>query len=881
MLVAAGLLCATAWPENGGATHAPAYLDTSLPIDARVDDLVRRMTLEEKVSQMQNDAVAIPRLGIPAYNWWNEGLHGVARSGYATVFPQAIGLAATWDTALIHKVAETISTEARAKYNEAIAAGNHSIYYGLTFWSPNINIDRDPRWGRGQETYGEDPFLTGQIGSAFVRGLQGSDPRYVKVDATAKHFAVHSGPESERHQFDARISAHDLNDTYLPAFRELVVNAHVASVMCAYNAVDGSPACSSSMLLGRKLREDWHFDGYVVSDCAAITDVAVGHKAAPDLEHAAAQSVKAGTDLSCGREYASLLAAVRDGLISEPEIDTAVKRLFRARFRLGMFDPAPQVPFAGIPAAKNDSPRHASLALEAARASVVLLKNGGVLPLRPNMRSIAVVGPNADSLAALEGNYNAVPSHPVTPLEALQQRYPKGVRYAQGATYAEGAPVPVPETLLRVASDPHSAWGLIGEYFNGSGFSGSAQLRRIDRHINFDWNGAAPAPGVSAKSFSVRWTGTITPPAAGTLTFGFTMAHCSSCDDSETMRIWLDGKLVSEFVHAATPGRRSTTPSFKLKFADAKPHPIRIEYVHDAPLFGAGISFNWWPPAETLVKQAVAVAKASEVVLAFVGLSPDLEGEEMPVQVEGFDGGDRTRIELPRTQQQLLAALEKTGKPVVLVVMSGSAVALGRAAEKASSVLEAWYPGEAAGEAIADVLFGDYNPSGRLPVTFYASTDQLPPFDDYSMGRRTYRYFSGEPLYPFGYGLSYTSFQYSSGKLSTTNLEAGKPLGATFTVKNTGDRDGEEVAELYLIPEGSIGAARRTLVGFEKVVLPRGASKTVQIVLDPRPLSYVSAAGARAIRAGEYQLFIGGSQPQGDGGIRLRFRITGSVAESQ
>jgi len=881
VLVATALVCAPAWSEDGGRTHTPPYLDTKLPTDARVDDLVGRMTLEEKVSQMQNDAVAIPRLGIPAYNWWNEGLHGVARSGYATVFPQAIGLAATWDTALIHKVAETISTEARAKYNEAIAAGNHSIYYGLTFWSPNINIDRDPRWGRGQETYGEDPFLTGQIGSAFVRGLQGSDDRYLKVDATAKHFAVHSGPESERHQFDARISAHDLNDTYLPAFRELVVNAHVASVMCAYNAVDGSPACASSALLGRTLRNNWKFNGYVVSDCAAITDVAVGHKAAPDLEHAAAQSVKTGTDLSCGREYASLVNAVHDGLISEPEIDAAVKRLFAARFHLGMFDPAAQVPFAQILASKNDSPRHANLALETARASIVLLKNDGVLPLRSGLRSIAIVGPNADSLAALEGNYNAIPSHPVTPLEALRRRYPTGIRYAQGATYAEGAPVPVPETLLHVANAGQSASGLVGEYFDGRDFSGPAKLRRIDRHINFDWNAAAPVPGVSAKSFSVRWTGTITPPTSGTMTFGFTMAHCSACDDSETIRIWLDGKLVSEFVHAATPGRRSTTPPFKLKFADTRPHPIRIEYTHDAPLFGAGISFNWWPPAEALVREAVAAANASDVVLAFVGLSPDLEGEEMPVQIEGFSGGDRTRIELPATQLRLLTALENTGKPVVLVLMSGSAVALGRAAERASSVLEAWYPGEAGGDAIAEILSGDSNPSGRLPVTFYASTEQLPAFNDYSMNHRTYRYFSGEPLYGFGFGLSYTKFQYTSGELSTTDLEAGKPLGVTFAVKNIGDRDGDEVAELYLVPEGGAGAASRTLVGFQKIFVARGGSKTVQMIVDPRQLSSVSAAGSRAIRAGEYQLFVGGSQPQVHGGIHLPFRITGSVAEPQ
>ncbi len=856
-----------------------AYLDPSLPLAQRVADLVSRMTLDEKVSQMQNDAPAIPRLHIAAYNWWNEGLHGVARSGDATVFPQAIGLAATWDTDLIDRVADTISTEARAKYNQAQREGNHSIYYGLTFWSPNINIDRDPRWGRGQETYGEDPFLTGQIGAAFVKGLQGSDDRYLKVIATAKHFAVHSGPESQRHTFDAVISPHDLADTYLPAFRKLVVDAHADSVMCAYNSVDGSPACASQLLLHSTLQKEWRFGGYVVSDCAAITDVAVGHKFSPDLAHAAASSVLAGADLSCGTEFSTLVDAVNQGLLGEAAIDAAVKRLFTARFRLGMFDPPGRVPYTKIPFSENDSAAHAALALRAARSSMVLLKNDkATLPLTNSIRAVAVIGPNAAALAALEGNYNAIASHPVTPLSALQARLPGRIRYAQGSPYVAGAPVPVPETFLSSTQKGQRHVGLSAEYFNGSGFAGKAAFHRIDRHIDFDWNGAAPAQGVSSKSFSVRWTGSLTPPAPGTISFNFSMAHCSTCNDAETIRVWLDGKLVNNFRQAATRGRHATTPSFDLTFADTLPHAIRIEYTHDAPLFGAGLTFNWQPPLDALRRQAVAAARDSDVVLLFLGLSPELEGEEMPVHVDGFDGGDRTKIELPPAQQQLVSALAATAKPLVIVLMNGSALALQAAAQSADAILEAWYPGEAGGTAISDTLFGDNNPSGRLPVTFYAATDQLAPFEDYSMQNRTYRYFTGEPLYSFGYGLSYTRFLYSNGKLSTTNLEAGSPITLSVDLHNAGERDSDETVEVYLIPRNMVGAPLRELVGFQKVHLVKGASTTVQITVDSRQLSFVSAIGHRSVRQGDYELYVGGGQPSADAGLFLPFRIEGSAA---
>jgi beta-glucosidase len=855
-----------------------AYLDPNLPLAQRVDDLVGRMTLEEKISQMQNDAPAIPRLRIAAYNWWDEGLHGVARSGYATVFPQAIGLAATWNADLVRRIGGTISTEARAKYNHAQQQGNTSIYYGLTLWSPNINIDRDPRWGRGQETYGEDPFLTGQIGSAFVNGLQGDNSRYLKTVATPKHFAVHSGPESERHTFDAIISVHDLEDTYLPAFRRLIVDAHADSIMCAYNAVDGSPACSSGLLLKQKLKHDWGFQGYVVSDCAAITDVAIGHKAAPDMTHAAALSLKAGTDLSCGKEYASLVDAVHHGLVTEAEIDAAVKRLFTARFRLGMFDSSASVPFNAIPFSENDSPPHAALSLEAARASMVLLKNEhNALPLTAKATSIAVIGPNAAALPSLEGNYNAIASHPITPLAALEKHLPGRIRYSQGSPYVEGAPIVVPRTVLSTGSSNRPITGLEAEYFSGAGFDTKPILTRTDPGIDFDWNGAAPVPGISARAFAARWTGYLTPPAAGPLTFSFSLAHCSTCDDRETIRVWIDGRIVSDYTHEPTPGRRAPTQSFAVNFADTAPHTLRIEYVHNAPHFGAGLTFTWQPPIEALRAQAVAAAQQSDLVIAFLGLSPEIEGEEMPLHVPGFEGGDRTAIELPDAQMQLVDALAATGKPLILVLMNGSALALGRAADKAAAILEAWYPGEAGGTAIDETLFGSNNPSGRLPITFYASTSQLPPFDDYNMQGRTYRYFTGQPLYPFGFGLSYTRFQYGSGHLSTTMLQAGQPLEVSVDLKNAGARTGGETVEFYLVPKSKPLAPQRALVAFAKRSLPPGKSAAVHVTLDPRALSLVDKDGHRSVQPGDYELFVGGGQPGHAAGITLPFRILSSA----
>ena len=861
-----------------GGYPAPVALTPDAEREQRVAKLVGQMTLEEKVSQMQNHAAAIPRLGIPAYDYWNEGLHGSARSGYSTMFPQAIGLAATWDTALLHQVAGVISTEARAKHSEAVRNGNFDIYYGLTIWSPNINIFRDPRWGRGQETYGEDPFLTSRLGVAFVSGLQGDSTAYLRVVSTPKHFAVHSGPESTRHTANVDPTPHDLQDTYLPAFRATVTEAHAQSVMCAYNSVDGAPACANKHLLTDILRGAWGFNGFITSDCAAIADIAEGHKYSKDWEHASADAVKAGTDTSCGKEFATLTKAVNDGLIPVSDLDTAVERLFMARFRLGMFDTPSKVPYEQLPFSEVDSAAHRDLALKTAREAMVLLKNDGVLPLKSGVQTVAVIGPNAASLAALEGNYNAVPSKPVTPLDGLRSALAgkAKVLYAQGSSYVGPLTVPVPENVLKTDGKD----GLKAEYFANAEFSGAPVLTRTDKQIDFDWNGASPSTGLSAKAFSVRWTGKIVPPAAGDYTFSLTLAHCYPCGDAEAYSVYLDGKEIGSLKGEVKESRSAEGAPYKVHFDDTKPHDLKVEYSHTAPLFGAGVTLEWIPPAAALQDEAVKVAEKSDVVVAFVGLSPNLEGEEMPIKVDGFAGGDRTDVKLPDVQEQMLEAVAKTGKPMVVVLMNGSALAVNWAQEHAGAILEAWYPGEAGGTAIAETLLGQNNPGGRLPVTFYKSIDQLPAFDDYSMKSRTYRYMSATPLYGFGDGLSYTRFAYSGAKLSASSLAAGDPLTVSVNVANTGRMAGDEVVEVYLVPPASDVAPKKELVGFTRTHLAAGARQDVTITVDPRQLSLVDAAGKRAINPGEYRVIVSGKQPGSEEqGLPLQITGTKSLPE--
>lgn len=858
------------------------WFDASQPIDKRVNALVSSMTLEEKAAQMQNHAEAIPRLGVPEYDYWSEGLHGIARSGYSTLFPQAIGLAATWDSKLQRQVADVISIEARARYNQAVRDDNHRIFFGLTIWSPNINIFRDPRWGRGQETYGEDPYLTTQMGLPFVEGLQGDDPEYYRTIATPKHFAVHSGPESARHRFNVDVAPRDLADTYLPAFRATIMDGHADSIMCAYNAVDGLPACASDMLLKKYLRGVWKFDGFVTSDCAAIEDFyrSIGHHYSPDAAHASATAVKAGTDTTCGKEYAALPDAVKQGLITESEIDVAVRRLFTARFKLGMFDPPSKVKYAQIPYSVVDAPEHRELSLKTAQESIVLLKNNGILPLKEGIHRIAVVGPNAVSLAALEGNYFAIPSHPVFPLDGLEAALAgkATVTYEQGASYVDGFPIGVPRTVLHPEKGS-KAEGLQAEYFASSSFGGTPVLRRIDKQIDFTWDSSSPVPNVPFMDFGVRWTGTITPPAPGTYHFAARLYRTTPCNEHEQYAVWIDDKLVGNNSPALYGKDRAACPKgFDYTFKDSAEHNVRFEYSHVDKFNGSGVSFEWYAPADAQREQAVQIAKDADLVIAFVGLSPNLEGEEMPVHVNGFDGGDRTDIDLPAAQQKLLEAVAATGKPVVVVLMSGSAIAVNWANEHAAAVLEAWYPGEVGGDAIANVLTGKVNPSGRLPVTFYASDSQLPPFEDYSMKGRTYRYFKGDPLYGFGFGLSYTQFKYSDLKLSAKSLAAGKTLSAFVTVTNTGDVAGDEVAQLYLVPPQENGNPLRSLEGFHRVQLAPHASAVVHFELSPRDLSEADDAGHRAVRPGSYQIFVGGAQPGASSanGVTQSFKIKGS-----
>lgn len=865
LIFASALLCL------GGASalaqQPAAYLDPSLPADQRAADLVHRMTLEEKALQSINTAPAIPRLHVPAYDYWSEGLHGVARSGYATLFPQAIGMAATWDAPLFKSFGEVVSTEARAKFNDAVAHEIHSIYFGLTIWSPNINIFRDPRWGRGQETYGEDPFLTATLSDRFVRGLQGDDPKYYRVIATPKHYAVHSGPESDRHRFDVDPSGHDLWETYLPAFRKTIVEAKADSIMCAYNAVDGKPACASDLLLKDILRDDWKFKGFVTSDCGAVDDFfeASAHHYSASREAAAAAGVLMGTDTNCGTTYKALPAAVKTGLLTEADLDRTVQRLFEARIRLGLFDPPAAVPYSKLTLSDDRTPQHLALSLKASEESMVLLKDDGVLPLDIHKyRTVAVVGPNAAALSALEGNYNAVPKDPKMPVDALQEALSHSkVVYSQGAPYADGVALTVSREMLHPSADSRE-FGLRGEYFASSAMTGSPAASRLDHEVDFDWNSAAPVPGLKQDDFGVRWTGVIVPPQPGEIQFSMRLAHCYPCRDIESYTVKVDGETVSTFATEAKEFRNSSTPRFQVNFANTKPHAIEITYKHKAPLFGGGLTWEWAPPEGVLQKRASALASSADLIIAMVGLSPELEGEEMDIKVEGFAGGDRTDIKLPASQHQLLEALAATGKPLVVVLLNGSALAVNWAQEHANSVLEAWYPGEFGGKAIANTLLGVNNPAGRLPVTFYTSVSDLPAFTDYSMRNRTYRYYTGQPLYRFGYGLSYTQFTYGTPQLSTAILRAGEPLTATVEVRNSGKHEGDEVVQAYLLPPSDRNnglSPKLHLAGFERVHLAAGQSKKVSLVLDPRWISEVDADGNRSVQAGEYRLSIGGAQP--------------------
>jgi len=844
----------------GQQSGSAPYLDPNLSPERRAADLVSCMTLDEKALQMQSTAPAIERLGVPAYNWWNEALHGVVQ-GRASVFPQAVGLAATFDTGLMYRVADIISTEARAKYNDALIHPGETTTAilpgrtaGLTYWSPNVNIFRDPRWGRGQETYGEDSYLTGRMGVAFVTGMQGNDPRCLKVVSTPKHYAVHSGPEPQRHVFDAKVSESDLVDTYLAAFRATVVEGKADSIMCVYNSVNGVPGCASEDLLQKRLREQWGFQGYVVSDCGAVGDIYRSHKYASTMGGAAVAAVKAGTDLTCGTEYRTLVDEVKAGHITEAEINRSLERLFVARFRLGMFDPPERVPYSKIPISENDSSAHRQVARDAEREAIVLLKNSGVLPLGKSVRKIAVIGPSADDPVALLGSYSGISSKQVTPLEGIEQQFPAArVRYALGATYTASTQALVPSTVLTQPDGKGS--GLLAEYFDNPDLQGEPKLRRAERRAYFDSDMEEPAvtAAVGRVKYSLRWTGTLTAPATGE--YDLTV-RTGMWNRTGKARLFLDDKELTfgsgpstqmTSTQTAQPPRRGAYARVPLEAG--RKYSVRVEYRQTAS--GGSVQLGWIPPANLALAEAETLVKDSDVAIVCVGLSSALEGEQMPgLNIPGFLGGDRTSLDLPEPQENLVKAATAVGKPVVVVLTSGSAIAANYAAEHATALLEAWYGGEEAGTAIAETLAGVNNPAGRLPVTFYKSVDQLPPFTDYAMKGHTYRYFKGDPLYTFGFGLSYSTFAYSG--LSAKRTPKGAEIRAT--VKNTSAREGDEVVQLYVGGGSGEEAPIRSLRGFQRVHLRAGESRQVSFTLGSDDLP----------KSKKVDVSVGGEQPVGN-----------------
>ncbi|MCL4538485.1 MAG: glycoside hydrolase family 3 C-terminal domain-containing protein [Bacteroidetes bacterium] len=873
-LILTGASVATSWAQDSVKSPqktVPAYLDTNLTFQQRAADLVSMMTLKEKISQMQNGAAAIPRLGVPAYNWWSECLHGVANNGIATVFPQAIGMAATWNPKLIHEEATVISTEARAKYNNEISKGEYGkIFGGLTFWAPNINIFRDPRWGRGQETYGEDPFLTSQFAVAFVTGLQGNNPKYLKVVSTPKHFDAYSGPELLRHKFSANVSMRDLYDTYTPAFKAAVMKGHAFSVMGAYNAVNGIPCNADSFLMTYLLRDKWGFEGYVVSDCGAIGDIFRGHHYAPSMAAASADAVNAGCDLSCGTEFSTLDEAVKEGLISVATIDSAVTKLMLARFKLGMFDPPSAVPYSKITMADNNTPAHMALARKVADESIVLLKNAhNTLPLSKKLKSIAVVGLYAQDINILLGNYNGTPSNPVTIYDGIKSALGSDVKvhFAAGYNLLEDKimmPRPI-ETQYLNPGHGFKEHGLYAEYFNNVNLEGKPALTRVDVAANQFWGSSSPGKGVSPTDFSMRWTATVIPPATGKYKIGI---FCP-----QKGRLYLDGKLIVDNWNMHE-GMRFKTGTVHL--TEGNDYSLKVEFADSGTSPYLGVVWHREVPEvseKVLLRDAVAAAKKSDVVIAVAGISPQLESEENPrINLPGFKGGDRTRLRLPAEEEAMLKALHKTGKPIVLVLVGGSALGVNWAKKNIPAIMDCWYPGEEGGNAVADVIFGDYDPAGRLPVTFYKSVKQLPPFTDYNMKGRTYRYFAGTPLYPFGYGLSYTTFGYSDMKVDRNVAKPGEVVRVSVDVKNTGKMDGDEVVQLYVRHLDVKGFhAIKSLKGFERVPIRMGETRTVDILLPVKSLATYNVKEKKVmVEPGKYELQIGSSSRD----IKLKQTLT-------
>jgi len=857
--------------HSGKSPEGFPFQNPDLPIDQRVDDLVGRMTLDEKIGQMMNAAPAIPRLGIPEYNWWNECLHGVARAGLATVYPQAIGLGAAWDEDMQWRVADAISDEARAKHHDFARKGKRLIYEGLTFWSPNINIFRDPRWGRGQETYGEDPYLTGRLAVQFIKGLQGDDPHYYKTIATVKHFAVHSGPEPERHFFDAQPDERDFRETYLPQFEMGIKEGKAYSVMCAYNRLHGEACCGSSHLLTTILRKEWNFPGYVVSDCGAIDDIYEHHKIVATPEEAGAIAVKSGCDLECATTFTHLGDAVKKQQITEAQIDTAVKRLFRARMLLGMFDPAERVKYASIPYSVVDSKEHKELALEAARKSIVLLKNDHqLLPLKKDIKTLAVIGPNADEWTMLLGNYNGLPSKAITPLEGIREKLAPGSRvlYARGSELAEG--LPNFDKIPASALSHDGAKGLQTDYYNNKDFKGSILYSEVDSDINAVWSEGAPRKDMNDDDFGVKWKGELTPATSGLYQLGI----ITTCK----VNLYLNDSIVA-----------NTSYHFRDEFNDPrlrKSKPVHLEAgkkyrirIEAGESYGdARVQLVWSRQQPDirgqLKKEALATARQADAVVLCMGLSARLEGEEMDVAIDGFDHGDRTTLDLPKIQQDLIKEITALGKPVVLVLLNGSAVSVNWADQHVPAIVEAWYPGQAGGQAIADVLFGDYNPAGRLPVTFYNGLGDLPAFGDYAMAGRTYRYYKKPVLYPFGYGLSYTTFHYDNLKIEPP-VHKGDSVHVTVDVKNTGTLPGDEVVQVYVSAlDAKVPVPIRSLRGFRRIHLAAAETKTLHFTIDPVAFTIIDDKMQRVPLPGRYDIATGGGQPDAKASSSIHQIIT-------
>ena len=805
----------------------PIYLDPTKSVEVRAADLVHQMTLAEKVSQMVHGAKAIPRLKVPAYNWWNEALHGVARNGTATVYPQPIGLAATFDPALVHQMAVETSDEARAKFHDQIRrTGSSGNYQGLTMWAPNINIFRDPRWGRGHETYGEDPFLTASMGVAYIRGMQGDDAKYMKTIATPKHFAVHSGPDPLLHQFDARPTNYDLWNTYLPAFEACITEGKAGSIMSSYNRINGTPASANPFLLEETLRQKWGFRGYVVSDCGAINDITNGHHFTKTYAEASAAAVNAGCDLECGGAYASLVEAVNKGLIKEPEIDKSLIRLMEARIRLGLFDDPNTVKYAQIPISVVDSPAHRKTALQLAQKSIVMLKNDGILPLTKKVHSVAVVGPNINNKETLWGNYNGIPTYTVTPLEGITNMKRVNIDYAEGCTIMgteEEQMVPAGAFVGTVKR----------ELFRNRKLEGPPTVSQSNC-IDENWGEGGPEKGLT-DNFSIRWTGKLKAPTTGTYTLGVKM------DDGA--RLWVDGKLISDAWNTG-PARVSSS---KINLKAGQIVNIKLEYF-EATGF-ASCQLVWSPPGQSKFLAALEAASHADAVVACVGLSPAQEDEE----------GDRTSIELPAVQLELLKAIKATGKPIVAVLINGGPVSSPWINENCSAVLESWYGGQEAGTAIAQTLFGTNNPAGRLPVTVYHSTSDLPNFADYNMSNRTYRFDRRTPLYPFGFGLSYSTFAYSNWTMPK-QIKVGQDWVGKVQVTNTSGRDGDEVVQLYLSRRGK-GMPVRELRWFKRVTIPAHKSVWVDVNVPFKNLSVHDDKGNHLLMPETLSASIGGGQP--------------------